>query len=57
MPKKNDPKAMWKTLKKLIKGENQPINFRSINFDNDGSILLAKTELEAANKFNLFVYK
>lgn len=51
---KNDPKAMWKTLKKFIKGENQQINFRLINFDNDGSILLAKTELEAANKFNLF---
>lgn len=45
---------MWKTLKKFIKGENQPINFRLINFDNDGSVLLAKTEWEAANKFNLF---
>lgn len=45
---------MWKTLKSIIRGEGEKLNFRNIKFNENGIVSYASTEVEAANKFNSF---
>ena len=51
---KNDPKRMWKTIKTIIKGDENTLNFRNIKFYDNNNIRYISNEMEAANEFNTF---